>query len=61
VVPCGDIAGLAAALLRLADDAGLRRRLGETGRARMGEFDWGPKLRLVREATLRAVSRSGRR
>jgi glycosyltransferase involved in cell wall biosynthesis len=47
---CGDIEGLAAALARLADDAGLRRALGEAGRLRTrGEFDWEEKLRLVRD------------
>jgi glycosyltransferase involved in cell wall biosynthesis len=49
VVRCGDVAGLASALLRLAADEGLRRRMGEAGRARLaGEFDWEDKLGLVR-------------
>jgi glycosyltransferase involved in cell wall biosynthesis len=49
VVPCGDLDGLAAALLRLAENEGLRCSLGEAGRARTRkEFDWEEKLRLVR-------------
>ena len=34
LAPAGDDAALAAAVLRLADDGGLRRRLGEAGRQR---------------------------
>jgi len=50
LAPCGDVDGLAAALLRLAGDAALRRRLGEAGRERtQKEFDWEDKLRLVRD------------
>jgi glycosyltransferase involved in cell wall biosynthesis len=50
LVKCGDVAGLAAALRRLADDAGLRRRLGAAGRDRTRrEFEWEDKLRVVRE------------
>jgi glycosyltransferase involved in cell wall biosynthesis len=46
---CGDVDGLAAALLRLCGDAELRRRLGEAGRGRTRrEFDWEEKLWLVR-------------
>jgi glycosyltransferase involved in cell wall biosynthesis len=46
---CGDVHGLAAALLRLTSDAQLRLRLGEMGRQRARhEFDWTDKLELVR-------------
>jgi glycosyltransferase involved in cell wall biosynthesis len=49
LVKCGDVDGLAAALLRLAEDGGLRSRLGEAGRERaLKEFNWEDKLRLVR-------------
>ncbi len=50
LVKCGDVDALAAALLMLATDAALRRRLGETGRERTRkEFGWEAKLRLVRQ------------
>ena len=50
LVRCGDIASLAAALVRLVGDAALRRRMGEAGRARIPtEFDWADKLALVRD------------
>ena len=39
VVPVNDAAALAAALRRLANDAELRRRLGEAARARVSEYD----------------------
>jgi glycosyltransferase involved in cell wall biosynthesis len=51
LVKCGDVDGLAAALLRLVEDGTLRRRLGEAGRERTRkEFDWEDKLQLVRQA-----------
>jgi glycosyltransferase involved in cell wall biosynthesis len=60
VVRCGDVAGLAAALLRLAGDASLRRRLGEAGRQRAGhEFDWEEKLGLVRRVYEEVAGRAG--
>lgn len=50
LVRCGDIAGLAEALVRLSTDGELRARLGEAGRQRLtADFDWESKLRLVRE------------
>ncbi len=49
LVKCGDVDGLAAALLRLTGDSELRRRLGEAGRERTKkEFGWEDKLRMVR-------------
>jgi glycosyltransferase involved in cell wall biosynthesis len=51
LVKCGDILGLAAALMRLAADASLRQRLGEAGRARIDtEFRWEDKLEIVERA-----------
>jgi phosphatidylinositol alpha-mannosyltransferase len=40
MTPCGDRDALANGLVRLLDDEGLRRRLGETGRMRALEYDW---------------------
>jgi glycosyltransferase involved in cell wall biosynthesis len=49
VVPCGDVVGLAAALLRLAADPELRRKMGTAGLERTRhEFDWAEKFGLVR-------------
>jgi glycosyltransferase involved in cell wall biosynthesis len=46
---CGDISGLTEALRRLVEDEGLRRRMGEAGRARLPhEYRWEDKLELVR-------------
>jgi glycosyltransferase involved in cell wall biosynthesis len=47
---CGDLDELSARLGSLVDDAGLRRRLGDTGLSRIGhEFRWDDKLELVRD------------
>jgi glycosyltransferase involved in cell wall biosynthesis len=51
LVKCGDVAGLAHALLRLVGDPNLRRQLGETGWQRtQTEFCWEDKLALVDRA-----------
>jgi glycosyltransferase involved in cell wall biosynthesis len=56
LVRCGDLDGLAGALVRLAADADLRHRLGTRGLERTRrEFDWEDKLNLVR-AVYREVS-----
>jgi glycosyltransferase involved in cell wall biosynthesis len=47
---CGDVEELSAALVRLAEDAGLRRRFGAAGRKRLcQDFRWEDKLALVRQ------------
>ncbi len=49
LVRCGDVAGLAAALVRLAGDDDLRRRLAVAGLERTRqEFEWEDKFRVVR-------------
>jgi glycosyltransferase involved in cell wall biosynthesis len=52
LVRCGDVRALATALRQLAEDSGLRRRLGSAGRARTPSFRWEDKLRLVRDTYL---------
>jgi glycosyltransferase involved in cell wall biosynthesis len=50
LVRCGDIPALAAALLRLSRDAGLRHRLGAAGLERTRkEFEWMEKFEMVRQ------------
>jgi glycosyltransferase involved in cell wall biosynthesis len=57
LVRCGDIAGLADALLRLELNPALRRQLGEVGRQRtQTEFQWEEKLALVRRIYQDVVS-----
>jgi glycosyltransferase involved in cell wall biosynthesis len=61
LVRCGDVGTLAAALGRLVADAGLRRHLGEAGRARvLVEFRWEEKLDVVRRVMRGAVDSSVR-
>ncbi|MBY0230380.1 MAG: glycosyltransferase family 4 protein [Gemmataceae bacterium] len=50
---------LAEALARLVEDEELRRRMGEAGRARLGEFDWEEKLGLVEREMLTAAAPRG--
>jgi glycosyltransferase involved in cell wall biosynthesis len=58
LVRCGDVEALAGALGRLLADAGLRRRLGESGRERaVNELGWAEKLEVVRRVA-RERSRS---
>lgn len=61
LVPPGDAAGLAAAILRLLDDPDLRERMGRAGRARMEQlFDarlWARSLHAVYQ---KAVDAHGR-
>jgi glycosyltransferase involved in cell wall biosynthesis len=62
LVACGDVNGLAGALLRLAGDVALRDRLGQAGKERLKkEFRWEDKLAMVlrvyHEVTGRAISR----
>jgi glycosyltransferase involved in cell wall biosynthesis len=57
LVRCGDLDGLAAALVRLSGGAALRRTLGARGRERAArEFRWGDKLDLVRRVIEESVS-----
>lgn len=57
LVRCGDVSGLADALVRLAGDLALRQRLGKAGKERCGrEFRWEDKLQLVRRVYLEAAS-----
>jgi glycosyltransferase involved in cell wall biosynthesis len=54
LVKCGDVAALADALMQMAGDEGLRRKLGEAGRRRtQREFRWEDKLALVRDTLAR--------
>jgi glycosyltransferase involved in cell wall biosynthesis len=57
VVRCGDVAGLAAALLRLAGDGELRRNLGQAGWQRTRhEFDWKERVAIVRQVYREVVA-----
>jgi glycosyltransferase involved in cell wall biosynthesis len=59
LVRCGDIGALTEAMRRLVEEEGLRRRLGEMGRARLPhEFRWEDKLELVRRVYQDVVSSS---
>jgi glycosyltransferase involved in cell wall biosynthesis len=55
IAPCGDVEALAAALLRILDDADFARALGERGRARYEQqFNWDAVWRVIR-AEIRAA------
>jgi glycosyltransferase involved in cell wall biosynthesis len=59
---CGDVDELAAKLCTMVADADLRRRLGDTGRARStAEFRWADKLALVRETFAGVIEASAPR
>lgn len=61
VVECGNISALAERVAGLAADAPLRVRWGEAGAARVAmEFDWRPKLELVRKTIIGERDRSRR-
>ncbi len=55
LVPPGDPEALAAAVLHLVEDAALRRRLAEAGRARAEDFSWDRLVIEVEEAYLQAL------
>jgi len=58
LVRCGDLDGLAHALIRLSGNKELRERFGQSGQARLDkEFRWEDKLRLVRETYTQLVDR----
>jgi glycosyltransferase involved in cell wall biosynthesis len=58
LVPRGDAAALASAVIRLARDADLRTRLGEAGRAHVEErLDIDKIIRLYEESYLRALGK----
>ena len=56
LVPPGDITGYAAALARLANDPGLRTRLGQAARAESARYDWDAALDKVVEAYRRLLA-----
>jgi glycosyltransferase involved in cell wall biosynthesis len=58
LVPCGDLNGLAAALLRLAGNEHLRRDLGAAGMERtQHEFEWTDKFEIVRRVYREMIER----
>lgn len=59
LVPLGDTAGLADAIVRLADDPAVRRRMGATGRRRcVDEFDWHKMVEKLEELYINLLSKS---
>ncbi len=58
LVDCGDVAGLAVALRRLIEEPELRRRMGQEGRQRvLRDFQWQPRLELVRQTYVELIGR----
>jgi glycosyltransferase involved in cell wall biosynthesis len=57
LAPCGDVAGLAAALGQLSNDDALRQKLGQSGKQRTAEMRWAEKLQTVRRAYLEMSGR----
>jgi glycosyltransferase involved in cell wall biosynthesis len=60
-VPAGDAEALAAALLRLEREPGLRDRLAAEARQAAGRLSWERTARETRAALLEAAGRSGAR
>ena len=61
LVPPGDIGGLAAAVVQLLRDDGLRERMGSSGKERVRSFSWGATAELTAGAygsALRSPSRT---
>jgi phosphatidylinositol alpha-mannosyltransferase len=56
LVPPGDPGALAGALLRVLEDAGLARRLGEAGRVRARAYDWSVVAGRLEELYRRAAA-----
>lgn len=57
LVPLGDTTGLATAIVRLANDADLRRAMGRRGRERcFAEFDWRRMVRKIESVYDRTLS-----
>jgi glycosyltransferase involved in cell wall biosynthesis len=62
LVRCGDVDGLAQALVRLTSDANARHRLGQAGRERTErEFRWSDKLHRVRQVYSDLLAKMERR
>jgi glycosyltransferase involved in cell wall biosynthesis len=60
LVRCGDLNGLAAAMLRLSVDADMRRSLGAAGLERTRqEFEWRDKFEMVRRVYEEVIGERG--
>lgn len=59
LVKCGDVQALAEALGQMSRDSNLRRRLGESGRARLErDYNWKEKLALVEHVYSESIDRT---